>query len=326
MPLRFTYFAVLVVMVFFTSNASAATKPIPVIFDTDIGSDIDDMIALSLILKSPELDLKMVTTATEDTAYRAKVAAKFLALAGRSDIPVGLGPAFDAKAEFHKPWVKDYALTDYPGIIEHDGVAAMAALIRASDTPVTIIAAGPMHNIAKLVNMAPDVVSKVNLVGMHGSIYQGYEGESPSAEYNVANNPAAFRNVLAQNWRSFTITPLDTCGDITIGGEQYQQLRHSKDKQLQTIFENYGIWSSLVTWDTVDYLDTRTSILYDVIAVYLALPNHDWLPVESMNIKVTDDGFTQPAPQGRPLDVALNWQDEEAFKAWFTQRMLRTRP
>ena len=33
---------------------------IPVIFDTDIGDDIDDTWALGLLLKSPELDLKLV--------------------------------------------------------------------------------------------------------------------------------------------------------------------------------------------------------------------------------------------------------------------------
>jgi inosine-uridine nucleoside N-ribohydrolase len=37
---------------------------IPVILDTDIGGDIDDAWALALILKSPELDLKMLVTDT----------------------------------------------------------------------------------------------------------------------------------------------------------------------------------------------------------------------------------------------------------------------
>ena len=59
-------------------SALISAKPVPVIFDTDIGSDIDDVFALSLILKSPELDLKLITTVSGDTHYRAKVAAKFL--------------------------------------------------------------------------------------------------------------------------------------------------------------------------------------------------------------------------------------------------------
>ena len=41
-----------------------------IILDTDIGSDIDDTWALALLLNSPELDLKLLTTATFDTRYR----------------------------------------------------------------------------------------------------------------------------------------------------------------------------------------------------------------------------------------------------------------
>ena len=48
---------------------------IPVILDTDIGSDIDDTWALAMLLKSPELDLKFVTTTTGDPRYRAKIVA-----------------------------------------------------------------------------------------------------------------------------------------------------------------------------------------------------------------------------------------------------------
>ena len=42
---------------------SAAPKPVPIILDTDIGTDIDDAFALALVLRSPELDLLGVTTA-----------------------------------------------------------------------------------------------------------------------------------------------------------------------------------------------------------------------------------------------------------------------
>ncbi len=66
-------------------------KKIPVILDTDIGYDIDDTWALALLLKSPEVDLKLVVSATHDSVYGAKLLAKFLAMAGRADIPVGVG-------------------------------------------------------------------------------------------------------------------------------------------------------------------------------------------------------------------------------------------
>lgn len=66
-------------------------KRIPVILDTDIGGDIDDTWALAMLLNSPELDLKLVVTDTGNTTYRAKVAAKLLEVAGRTDVPIGIG-------------------------------------------------------------------------------------------------------------------------------------------------------------------------------------------------------------------------------------------
>ncbi len=65
--------------------------PIPVILDTDIGGDIDDTWALALLLRRPALDLRLVVTNTGDTAYRARLAAKLLDVAGRDDVPVAAG-------------------------------------------------------------------------------------------------------------------------------------------------------------------------------------------------------------------------------------------
>jgi len=71
--------------------AKAKHKPIPVIFDTDIGDDIDDIWALTFLLKSPQFDVKLVTTTFGKTEYRAKIIAKMLTVAGRTAVPVGMG-------------------------------------------------------------------------------------------------------------------------------------------------------------------------------------------------------------------------------------------
>lgn len=49
--------------------------PIPVILDTDIGSDIDALFALAMLLGCPELDLRLVTSVGGDTRYRARLTA-----------------------------------------------------------------------------------------------------------------------------------------------------------------------------------------------------------------------------------------------------------
>ena len=88
------YAALALLSWFLVLTAAQAESParIPVIFDTDIGDDIDDTWALCLLLKSPQLDLKLVTTTYGKAEYRAKIIARLLTVAKRTDIPVGLAP------------------------------------------------------------------------------------------------------------------------------------------------------------------------------------------------------------------------------------------
>jgi purine nucleosidase len=58
----------------------AEERPIPVILDTDIGDDIDDALALSFALQSPELRLLAVTTVLQDREGRASLVWKILSL------------------------------------------------------------------------------------------------------------------------------------------------------------------------------------------------------------------------------------------------------
>ncbi|MFW9880600.1 MAG: nucleoside hydrolase, partial [Candidatus Thorarchaeota archaeon] len=65
---------------------------IPVILDSDIGLDIDDTWALGLLLKCPELDVKLISTVSRNTHIKTRLVAKFLEIANRTDIPLGIGP------------------------------------------------------------------------------------------------------------------------------------------------------------------------------------------------------------------------------------------
>ena len=88
--------------------------PVPVILDTDIGFDVDDVWALAFMLRCPELDVKLVTTNTGDTEYSAALACKLLQVAERADIPVGIGMPLDAIERTHGSWLGDYSVDEYP--------------------------------------------------------------------------------------------------------------------------------------------------------------------------------------------------------------------
>ena len=62
-----------------------------ILVDTDIGSDVDDALALALILASPELELEAVTTVGRVGPVRARIAAALLGLAGRRGVDVCVG-------------------------------------------------------------------------------------------------------------------------------------------------------------------------------------------------------------------------------------------
>ena len=66
-------------------------ETVPVILDTDIGTDIDDAFALALALASPELELRGVTTVSGDAFTRAMIACRFLDAVGHSRVPVAAG-------------------------------------------------------------------------------------------------------------------------------------------------------------------------------------------------------------------------------------------
>ena len=245
-------------------------KKIPVILDTDIGGDIDDTWALALLLKSPELDLKLVVTDTGNTTYRAAVTAKFLEIAGRTDVPVGIGLHQGDDTGPQAPWVADYDLASYGGKVFEDGVGALIDTIMASPEPVTLICIGPVPNIAAALQREPAIAERARFVGMHGSITLGYGGSAEiSAEYNVKADVAACRAVFEAPW-DVTITPLDTCGLVHLKGENYQAVRVCDDPVVRALIENYRIWAQHVTWLNGIDPDTVTSTLFDTVAVYLA--------------------------------------------------------
>ncbi|MCX7825369.1 MAG: nucleoside hydrolase [Verrucomicrobiae bacterium] len=171
--------------------ADARGAGIPVILDTDIGDDIDDTWALGLLLKSPELDLKLVVGDYGRTHYRARLLAKFLERAGRTDVAVGVGLDNGVTGEGGQAgWVKGYDLKAYPGKVHNDGVQALIDTIMKSPRPMTLICIGPVPNIAEALRREPRIAQRARFVGMHGSVRVGYGGSPKvAAEWNVRADP-----------------------------------------------------------------------------------------------------------------------------------------
>jgi len=294
-------------------------KRIPVILDTDIGSDIDDTWALAMMLKSPEFDIKLVVSDTGDTVYRSRIIARLLESAGRADIPVGVGTPFEMKeGRPQAAWVEGYALSDYKGSICDDGAGAIIETIMGSSEPITLICIGPVPNIAEALRREPRIAENARFIGMHGSVRKGYGGSSKiSPEYNVVGDILACQEVFAAPW-NITITPLDTCGTVVLGGDRYQRVRQCADPLILALMENYRLWLEAI--GTPELLEQKSSVLYDTVAIYLAM-TEALLVMEKLSMIITDDGYTRIREKGRPVYTATEWKDLYAFKDFLTNRL-----
>ena len=297
---------------------------IPVILDTDIGIDVDDVWALIFLLKCPELDIRLITTATGDTTYRAALVARLLEIAGRTDIPIGVGIALDASPRTHAAWLGDYQLTDYPGEVFTDGVGAIGDTIAGSTEPVTVIAIGPLPNLAAALDRFPELPGNSRMVGMHGSLRRGYLGSpKPMREYNVKQHSLACQRVFRSDW-DITITPLDSCGIVQLEGERFQRLLGGRGELLQAALDNhFNFFKAVADWPGFSSMNPQveTSVLYDTVAVYLAF-SETWLTMERLPVVVTDDGKTLLDESGREINCATGWRDREAFLDFLTDRLL----
>ncbi len=122
------------------------------IIDTDIGSDIDDAIALTYAVKSG-IDIKLITTVHGPTTWRARLAKKLTQQLG-AEIPVAIGCTAPIKQKqiFSSPLEEsaDYAHLGDALSVEKNGIEALAQTITDNKHDVTIAAIGPLTNLGTM--------------------------------------------------------------------------------------------------------------------------------------------------------------------------------
>ena len=287
----------------------------PVILQTDIGTDFDDNWALTMMLCQPHWDLKMVLVDTGDLRYRASVAAKVINSFNRSDIEIGLGVGDDSRKWDYtlRGCVSDEDLDRYPGRFSENGVERLIEIVMSSKETVTIISIGPCSGIARALELAPEIAEKCRFSGMFGSIAFAHEGKPGAiAEYNVVCDIPAAQKVFSAPWNSALLTPLDSCGRVRLRGGNFQKILASEKPYLKLLMQQYAQWHEVIfNRPVADY----SSVLFDTVAVHLA-QSTEFLEVKKMRLAVDNEGFTRENPDGMPFDVAVGWQDLDAFESY----------
>jgi inosine-uridine nucleoside N-ribohydrolase len=313
-------------------NPQSAT-PTPVILDTDLCDDIDDTWAIAAMLQSPELDCKLITTAVGNTEEKAKVVAKYLQRVGRTNVAIGIGVKQRDGAHQQTPWAQEYDLASYPGKVHKDGVQALVDTIMNSPTRITLIAIGPLPNVAEALKREPRIAEKADFVGMHGSVYRGYGSEKPDAEYNIKADVEAAKRVFTAPW-PMTITPLDTCGLVVLDGDKYQRVLKKDSPVARNLIENYRVWykGGLKNRKDLDEaglnrlvdekVNSSSSTLFDTVAVYLAV-SRQWVEMERLPIRITDEGFTRVENGAKMVNCAVKWKDLDGYESWLVERLTK---
>ena len=148
-----------------------------IILDTDIGTDVDDLLALSLVLTSPELELIGVTTVYGDVALRAQMVCRLLTLRGVSDIPVAMGaskPLLGKRAVYWEGHEGKGLLTPDEKATPLRDEHAVDMIVRtamARPGEITLVAIGPLTNVALAFLREPRLAQALaGLLIMGGSV------------------------------------------------------------------------------------------------------------------------------------------------------------
>lgn len=167
-----------------------------VVLDTDIGSDVDDALALAMLLGSPEVELLGVTTVYGDVDVRAQIARRLARLAGHDHLVVV--PGAERPLSGDEAWWAGFEGRLYSSLDQEVFVEDMSAAeflvetVAARPGQVDVIAIGPLTNIAEAIRTDPAFVRSLRHLYVMGGRF-----DAPEAEHNFRSDPIAAAEVFA---------------------------------------------------------------------------------------------------------------------------------
>ena len=202
-----------------------------ILLDTDPG--IDDALALLLALASPEVHLEAITTTHGNVPVEltTRNALALLELAGQSNIPVARGsahallrPLVDA-SHVHGHTGLGYATLPEPRTrpVPQHAADLLVERIQAAPGELTLVAVGPLTNLALAVRRTPAIAGQVREVLIMGGALRVPGNVTPTAEFNIYADPHAAQVVLHAGW-PIKLVALDVTNITAVTREQVQAL------------------------------------------------------------------------------------------------------
>lgn len=223
-----------------------------IVIDTDCGYFGDDGSAITMVLRSPgkvRVSGISVVSGNVWAAESAGYVAEILRLLGHPDIDLHAGaqmplihtpelaklePALEFQGAFATP------LTILPPDRE-SAIAFLARTIQANPGEITILALGPMTNLAMLLRLHPDLETRIRrLVFMGGNVHVGGNA-SRAAEFNFWFDPEAAQIVLRSRIPEKVMFPLDICNRAVLTGKVFDEIVASRTPITARYRQDFGL-------------------------------------------------------------------------------------
>lgn len=186
-----------------------------VFLDTDIGSDIDDAVALAYLLAHPRCRLMGITTVSGEPEARARIASAVCRNVGR-DVPIFPGasdPLLVPQLQPRAPQADALGRWDHRArFARGEAIEFMRHVIRTHARDITLLAIGPLTNIALLFKVDPDIPFLLGGLVMMGGRFLG----AGKPEWNIRLDPHAAEIVFRSGVEVHRCVGLDVTEGVTL--------------------------------------------------------------------------------------------------------------
>ena len=231
---------------------AAATPPAArIVFDTDCGYFGDDGAALVMVLRSPEKVRVEAITAVSGNVWAAETAgfvSEILGLLGHPEMKPYVGAQMPLihsadMAKLESPLEFQGAFARPPKFApptEPAALAALAAAVQQDPGRVTILALGPMTNVAMLLRLHPDLEAKIQRIVFMGGNVHVPGNASAAAEFNFWFDPEAAQAVLRSCIPEKVMFPLDICDRAALTKTRFDEIVAAGTPVTERYKEDYG--------------------------------------------------------------------------------------
>ncbi len=307
------------------SAQSEASEARPVIVDSDMASD--DWMALAYLLSRSDIAIQAITvTGTGFATCEAGVEAalRMVARVNYGEVPVSCWTDMPLMGENPVPesWRTTLETVEALGLpeggepAEENAVELFTSTVQAATEPITVLALGPLTNIAAALEATPSLVDNIaEIVVMGGAV--DVDGsfvseENTSAEWNIYADPHAAR-LTFESGVPITLVPLDATNETPVTPDFVTRLREAPQTAATEI-----VLAALA--NSQDSIEAGGYYFWDPLAA-VVLTNPELVTLETRDVTVIDVpgneyGRTKPVGNGPEIRVATA-PDAEAFEQLF---------